>query len=179
MSRERETTTNKRQEEMTVLARYAQQESVPFDLVADKFKIDPFDDFLNEYFENAKDRFLYTCVTMHYRNMPGEEMDFEVAKFIGAFGEYKKNLESSPELVSVPEASDAIGTLNLDSAANFFAFMHGKYLHQAVAELELDDFIGDDSVSRLVYWSRLDKIAREAIDRLTPKVRYETVADTF
>lgn len=179
MSREREITTNQKQEEMTIIARYAQQEGIPYDLVVENLEVNPFDDFFNEYFEGAKERVLYTFATMYFRSMPGNDMDIEAPKFIGGLGEYKNRLENSVEIMSIPQAADAVGLVDVDSAANFFAFMHGKYLGQAVAELAADEFLGDGVVTRLVYWSKLDKIARESISRLTPEIMYEAQQDTF
>lgn len=179
MSGEREITTNQRQDEMAVLARYANQEGVPYDLVHENFELNPFDDFFDEYFKDGRERVLYTFASMFYRSMPRNDMDLEAPKFVGFMEIFKNNLENSSEMMSMSEAFDSISIVDENAASNFFAFMHGKYLGQAMAEFEADEFLGDEVVTRLVYWSRLDRIAREAIDRLTPEIQYEVNPDTL
>lgn len=166
--REREIPTiNPRQQEMEVISFYAKQEAMPYDLVEENSEIDPiFDGFFDEYFDNTRDQLIYGFISSQFAQMPRGDTESFTQKFIDDLWSFKVRFMTMPEIVPNSEAASAVREINLENASKLASFLHGKSLAEAQIELNEEKFVSDNAVSKLIYWSKVDSIARSALERL-------------
>lgn len=176
MSREHESQLNPGTQEQLVLMAYAIQEEIPKDTISNNLRVSPLDGSHDDYFADLRQQILHGFVISRFRSIPNFPEEIGSVKFINELWNFKNKWLDDSAVSYNPDFLDTMRSIDVDEAAKFVAFMHGKALGEALGEMS-DGHIGFHCAAKLVYWSTIDKYGRAASIRMAPDSEYAQDAD--
>ncbi len=167
MNRERENNSLPGKEELDedlILLSYAVQEGIPIESIFSGLGLglDPETGF-DRYFGETSDQQYYMFMQLlHPRGPVAVDLELESRKMINGLWQYKDRFLNDPIVRKDVSGFSAVSEMNPEGLTDFLEYMHSSYLQDALDEYTFGN-LSDDTVSKLVYWSNMDKIGQRVL----------------
>lgn len=162
MNKEFETKLSERERELLVICKYARQEDLSPDDIFDSLEIRVPQEIYDDEFDRFEDQVYFDMVTGFYSSMPKGHPRTESVRLVNVLFQQKNRMIADSERWD-SHSLKVIDEMSSESLSRFIAWQHGRVLGQALEEFN-ENYISDVMVTKLVLWSRLDKIGRKAKD---------------